>query len=681
MKNFLRVSVATAIVSMSMSAVAVNQADSVENLPVLTQESQHATAAKRVSALFTRAHYKEVALNDQLSEKIFDRYIRSLDTNRNVFLASDIKTLQKYRDSFDEALERGHLDVAYDIFNLNMERRVERFEFALSLLDKPFDFEKKGDSFTFDREDAAWPTNQAELDELWRQRVKYDALNLKLNGKEWPQIVELLTKRYERAIKRLKQTQSEDVFQTVMNAFARSIEAHTSYLSPRNAERFQMEMNLSFEGIGAVLMSEDDYTVIRSIVPGGPAELSKQIKPEDKIIGVAQDDEEFVDVVGWRLDEVVELIKGPKGTVVRLQILKGISDSNTPSVVSLTRDKIKLEDRAAKSKVITPDSGPHKGQSIGVIEIPSFYNNLHTDVIKEIAKLKEQDIQAIIVDLRGNGGGSLTEATLLSGLFFDRGPVVQIRDGAGRINVNSDTDGVTYYDGPMTVLVDRYSASASEIFAAAMQDYGRAIIIGEHTYGKGTVQQHRGLGRIYDLYDNPIGSVQFTIAKFYRINGGSTQHQGVIPDVSFPSPIKPEEWGESQADNALPWDSIPRANYVTVGETKSALEQVNSQHNERISHDPEFAYLFEDIARYQKEEKNKSISLVESVRKAEREEQDARNLARTNQRLERLGKEKVTSLDDIPDGVLDDLDPFLDEATQITYDVISTGKYAINTHH
>jgi len=261
--------------------------------------------------------------------------------------------------------------------------------------------------------------------------------------------------------------------------------------------------------------------------------------------------------------------------------------------------------------------------------------------------------------------------------------MVQIRDGARRFNVNSDTHVLSYYDGPMTVLVDRYSASAACIFSGSMQDYGRAISIGEHTYGKGTVQQHRGLGRIYDLYDNPIGSVQFTIAKFYRINGGSTQHQGVIPDVSFPSPIKPEEWGESQADNALPWDSIPRANYMTVGETKSALEQVNSLHNERISHDPEFAYLFEDIARYQKEEKNKSISLVESVRQAERKEQDARNLARTNQRVERLGKEKVASLDDIPDGVLDDLDPFLDEAAQITYDVISTGKYAINTntHH
>ncbi|MBC3767495.1 carboxy terminal-processing peptidase [Neptunicella marina] len=678
MKNLLRASIALAIAGMSVSAISGQTTEKVENLPVLKQESQHATAAKRISALFTRAHYKEVTLNNQLSEKIFDRYLRSLDASHNIFLSSDIEQLQKYRDSFDEALERGHLDPAYAIFELNLQRRVERYEYALSLLDTPFDFEKKGDKFSYDREDADWPATDAEVDELWRQRVKYDALNLKLNGKEWPEIVELLTKRYKRAIKRLTQTQSEDVFQTVMNAFARSIEAHTSYLSPRNAERFQMEMNLSFEGIGAVLMSEDDYTVIRSIVPGGPAELSKQIKPEDKIVGVAQGDEEFVDVIGWRLDEVVELIKGPKGTVVRLQVLKGVSDSKAPVIVSLTRDKIKLEDKAAKSKVVSPEAGPHKGHKIGVIEIPSFYNNLHTDVIAEIKKLKEQNIEAIIVDLRGNGGGSLTEATLLSGLFFDKGPVVQIRDGAGRINVNADTDGVTYYDGPMTVLVDRYSASASEIFAAAMQDYGRAVIVGEHTYGKGTVQQHRGLGRIYDLYDNPIGSVQFTIAKFYRINGGSTQHKGVMPDISFPSPIDPKDWGESQADNALPWDSIAHANYTTVGETTSALAYIDQLHKERIAHDPEFAYLFDDIKRYKEEKDNKFISLVESERKKEREENDARRLKRTNERLARMGKEPVKSLDDVPDDLLDKIDPFLDEATQITFDVIATGKYAIN---
>ncbi|GAB3017089.1 carboxy terminal-processing peptidase [Bowmanella dokdonensis] len=644
---------------------------------MLEQESQHAVAAKRISSLFTRAHYKEIALNDSLSAQIFDRYIKALDPNRNLFLQQDVLKMERYRDNFDDALEQGNLSVAYEIYKQNLERRVERYQYALGLLDKEFDFEKAGDAFHYDREEADWPKDMAELDELWRQRVKYDALNLKLAGKDWEGIKELLTKRYERAIKRLQQTQSEDVFQTVMNSFARSIEAHTSYLSPRNAERFQMEMNLSFEGIGAVLQSEDDYTVIRSIVPGGPADLSKQVKPEDKIIGVAQDDEEFIDVVGWRLDEVVELIKGPKGSIVRLQVIKGSSDTATPEVVSLTRDKIKLEDRAAKSEIYVPEEGPNKGDKLGVISIPSFYNNLHEDVRVEIEKLKEQKVQGIIVDLRGNGGGSLMEATLLTGLFIDKGPVVQIRDSAGRIREERDTDGLVYYEGPMTVLVDRYSASASEIFAAAMQDYGRALIVGEQTFGKGTVQQHRGLGRIYDLYDNPLGSVQFTIAKFYRINGGSTQHKGVVPDILFPSPIEPAEWGESREENALPWDSIPRANYTTFGETLSTVNEVAGRHDSRIQQDPEFGYMQEDIAEYRLKKDDKTISLVESQRRQEKKEQEEKALARANERLKRMGQEAVASLDDLPES-LDEIDPYLHEAAAITFDVVATGKYAIH---
>ena len=677
MKNFLRVTVASAFLVVCSGASAVNTAETVADLPLLEQESQHSVAAKRVTALFTRAHYKEVDLNDDLSSQIFDRYIRSLDVNKNVFLASDIEQIEEFRDGFDNSLAKGNLSAAYKVYTLNLQRRVERYEYALSLLEQPFNFEEEGDAFAYDREDSPWATTPAELDELWRQRVKYDALNLKLAGKEWEEIQELLTKRYERAIKRLKQTTSEDVFQTVMNSFARSIEAHTSYLSPRNADRFQMEMNLSFEGIGAVLQSTDDFTVIRSIVPGGPADLSKKIKPEDKIVGVAQDEEDFVDVVGWRLDEVVELIKGPKGSTVRLQVLKGAGDSTTPEVVSLTRDKIKLEDRAAQSEVYTPEEGPYAGQKIGVISIPSFYNNLHQDVRKELEALKEEKIQAVIVDLRGNGGGSLTEATLLTGLFIDKGPVVQIRDGAGRISVNRDTDGVTYYDGPMTVLVDRYSASASEIFAAALQDYNRALIIGEQTFGKGTVQQHRGLGRIYDLYDNPLGSVQFTIAKFYRINGGSTQHQGVTPDILFPSPIDHADWGESQEENALPWDSIRRANYATFGDTEGVVANISTNHETRIKADPEFAYIYEDIAEYRKKKDDKTISLVESERRAEKKSNEDKRLKRANERLVRAGMEVVEKIDDLPED-MDEIDPFLDEAANITFDLIQTGKYAAN---
>lgn len=679
MKELLRISIASAFLSVGIGAGATTIADSVEHLPLLQQETQHSVAAKRVSALFTRAHYKEIALDDALSEKIYDRFLRSLDNNKQVLLKSDVAAFDQYKDAFDDALSRGNLQVAYDMYNKSAQRRVERYEYALSLLEKPFDFEKADDKFYYDREDAAWPETEAELNELWRQRVKYDALNLILADKTWDEAKELLTKRYTRAIKRLKQAESEDVFQTVMNSFARSVEAHTSYLSPRNADRFQMEMNLSFEGIGAVLQSEDDFTVIKSVVPGGPADKSKALKPEDKIIGVAQDDEEFVDVVGWRLDEVVDLIKGPKGSTVRLQVQKGTSDSKAMSVVSLTRDKIKLEDRAAKSEVYEPETGPHAGEKLGVITIPSFYNNLHADVKKELDALKAQDVKGIIVDLRGNGGGSLTEATMLTGLFIEKGPVVQIRYGEGKVSVNRDTDGQVAYDGPLTVLVDRYSASASEIFAAAMQDYSRALIVGEQTFGKGTVQQHRGLGRIYDLYDNPLGSVQFTIAKFYRIDGGSTQHKGVVPDIKYPSPIDPADWGESQEENALPWDRIDRANYTTFGDSQSALDVLAAKHNARVLKDPEFIYLGEDIVEYQKNKDRNFISLVKSEREAKKKESLDNELARANERLARMGKAPVESLDDLPEE-LEELDPFLDEAANITYDMLDTGKYAINHH-
>lgn len=678
MKEILRISIASAFLSVSIGAGAITTTEDVENLPVLQQESQHSVAAKRVSALFTRAHYKEIALDDALSEKIYDRFLRSLDSGKQIFLKSDIDGFDAYKDSFDEALARGNLSIAYDMYNLSAKRRAERYEYALSLLDEPFDFEKEGDKFYYDREDAQWPVSEEELDELWRQRVKYDALNLILADKTWDEAKELLTKRYTRAIKRLTQAESEDVFQTVMNSFARSIEAHTSYLSPRNADRFEMEMNLSFEGIGAVLQSEDDYTVIKSVVPGGPADKSNALKPEDKIIGVAQDDDEFVDVVGWRLDEVVDLIKGPKGSTVRLQIQKGATESKAMSVVSLTRDKIKLEDRAAKSEIYEPKSGTYEGEKLGVITIPSFYNNLHADVKKELESLKAQDVKGVIVDLRGNGGGSLTEATLLTGLFIEKGPVVQIRYGEGKVSVNRDTDGVVTYDGPLTVLVDRYSASASEIFAAAMQDYHRALIVGEQTFGKGTVQQHRGLGRIYDLYDNPLGSVQFTIAKFYRIDGGSTQHKGVVPDILYPSPIDPAEWGESQEENSLPWDSINRANYTTFGDSQGALDILAAKHNARVLKDPEFKYLAEDIEEYRKNKDKKYISLVKSEREAKKEEARAEELKRANERLARMGKKPVESLDDLPDE-LEELDPFLDEAANITFDMLDTGKYAI--HH
>ncbi|MEE2023525.1 carboxy terminal-processing peptidase [Alkalimonas mucilaginosa] len=643
-------------------------------LPVLVQESQHATASKRISTLFTRGHYAPVQLDEAFSERVFERFLKSLDYNKTILQQADIERFERHRLQFADALNKGNLTFAFDMFNLSLQRRYERFGFALELLETEFDFEE-ADHYVYDREEADWAANSAELDELWRQRVKFDTLNLKLTGKTQEEAKELLERRYSNAQKRLLQTNNEDVFQLIMNAYGRSIEAHTSYLSPRNAERFQQDMNLSLEGIGAVLRAEDDYTVIQSLVPGGPADLTQQLKPKDRIIGVAQADEEFVDVIGWRLDDVVELIKGPKGSTVRLQVLSGGSVvSGNTEVVSITRDKIRLEDRAAKGEVFEPLLS-ELDKRIGVITIPGFYNNLSEDVKKELAKLQEAKVDAIIIDLRGNGGGSLQEATLLTGLFIDRGPVVQIREGSGRISVSQDRDGVSYYDGPLTVLVDRFSASASEIFAAAMQDYGRALVVGEQTFGKGTVQQHRGLGRIYDMFENSLGSVQYTIAKFYRIDGGSTQHRGVIPDIAFPSAIDPEDWGESREENALPWDSIPAARYQQLDSLQPYLPVLLQRHQGRIATNPEFAYLADDIEEYRRQRDEKSVSLVKAERVQQREEREQRQLARTNARLALLGKEPVENLDDLPE-ILNELDPLLEETVLITADFLQLGRYA-----
>ncbi|WP_299659758.1 carboxy terminal-processing peptidase [uncultured Psychromonas sp.] len=631
-----------------------------KDIPQLHQESQHAKVAKRVSDLFSRSHYKYMPLDDQLSEKVFNRYIEQLDYNKQIFMQSDIDAMKAYQYSFDDNLKFGQLEPAYKIYQLNLTRRFERFTYALSLLDKEITFDTE-EEYQYDRSKAEWAKDKQALDSLWHARVKSDALTLKLADKKWPEIKTLLTKRYTYALKHLTQTESEDVFQAFMNAYAHTIEPHTSYLSPRNAERFKMEMNLSLEGIGAVLQLEDDYTVIRSLVPGGPADKSKQLAKDDKIIGVGQDGEKIVDVVGWRLDDIVELIKGPKGTTVQLQILSGKA-GDTNKVIKIVREKIHLEDREAKSSVQVIN-----GENIGVITIPSFYIKLSEDVERELDILAKKDVKGIVIDLRNNGGGALSEATLLTGLFIKTGPVVQVRDSRQQIAVQADDDDNIAYNGPLTVLVNRNSASASEIFAAALQDYGRAIIIGEQSFGKGTVQQHRRIARYYDTNQDAVGSVQYTIAKFYRINGGSTQNKGVIPDITFPSGIDPQDTGESLEKNALPWDNIRSAKYRKVADLDKKIKKLTETHQLRIKKEVEFSYLADDIAEYRADKDKTSISLVEKVRVNEREVKEAEGLQRTNERLKRAGLKEVTSLDDIPDD-FEPLDAFLIEASHITLD-------------
>ena len=634
----------------------------IKDIPQLEQQVQHAKVAKRVSDLFSRSHYKFIQLDDALSKQVFERYIEQLDFNKQIFLQSDINELRTYQYILDDSLKSGQVEPAYLIYQLNLTRRYERFSYALSLLKNEIQFDD-ADEFQFDRSSAEWAKNAAELDLIWQKKVKSDALILKLSGKEWSEIQEQLTKRYSFALKYLTQTESEDVFQSFMNAYARTIEPHTSYLSPRNAERFKMEMNLSLEGIGAVLQLEDDYTIIRSLVPGGPADRSKQLFKDDKIIGVGQDGNKIVDVIGWRLDDIVDLIKGPKGTKVRLQILTGKSSVKN-HIVEIVREQIHLEDREAKSSIEVID-----GKKIGVITIPSFYMKLSEDVDNELTSLKKQNVEGIIIDLRNNGGGALSEATLLTGLFISSGPVVQVRDSRNKVMVHKDENGVVSYDGPLTVLINRNSASASEIFAAAVQDYGRAIIIGEQSFGKGTVQQHRRISRFYDKDADIVGSVQYTIAKFYRINGGSTQNKGVTPDILFPSAVEHKDTGESLEKNALPWDNIKSENYSPINQLQPIVNTLSKKHQKRIKNEVEFSYLLNDIEEYRKEKDMTTISLNEKDRIKLREEKEQQAIIRVNERLKRAGLSEINDIDDIPDD-FEPIDAFLLEAAAITLDYV-----------
>ncbi|GAM57406.1 Tail-specific protease precursor [Vibrio ishigakensis] len=663
MKMRAKITLIAASVMLAASANAVEANLSLENLPTLTPEVQHQTSAKRVTSRFTRSHYKQFKLDDQFSEQIFDRYLNMLDYNRNLFTQAEVDGFEKWRTQLDDALKAGDNTIAFELYTQSMRKRFERFDYALELLDNEIKFDKD-ESIELDRSEAAWPKNEAEIDELWRKRVKYDALNLALTDKEWPEIKEVLTKRYNNAMKRISQTQSEDVFQLYMNAFARSVDPHTSYLSPRNADTFQSEMNLSLEGIGAVLQMSDDYTVIRSLVAGGPAAKSKELGEGDRIIGVAQEGGEVVDVIGWRLDDVVDLIKGPKGSKVILQILPEGKDAKSRSV-TIVRDKVRLEDRAVKSEVIEKD-----GKKFGVLEVPSFYVGLSKDTDKLISELKEQNVDGILVDLRNNGGGALSEATALSGLFIVNGPVVQVRDSYGRINVNADTGDSISYDGPLTVLINRYSASASEIFAAAMQDYGRAIILGENSFGKGTVQQHRSLNHIYDLFDKELGYVQYTIQKFYRIDGGSTQNKGVVPDIQYPTPIDPAETGESVEDNALPWDSIEAASYKKLNDETALISELTKQHEARVAKDLEFKFIQDDITRYKAEKDNNLLSLSRAAREKEADEKEAERLERINERQKAHGEKPFKTLDDIPKDY-EAPDAYLDESIAIMVDMLN----------
>ena len=611
----------------------------------------------------------------------------SLDANRSFFLETDINDFESNRHLLDEALKGPNLEPAFKIFKVYRRRIDERVTYARRLLETGFDFSIDED-YLFDRRETAWARTEAELDETWRKKVKSDYLLLKLANKDVNEINETLHKRYARLRTSTFQLNSNDVFQAFINAYTTAIEPHTTYFSPRSSENFDITMRLSLEGIGAVLRADHDYTVVQKVIPGGPAELSGQLGAEDRIIGVGQSsDGKITDVIGWRLDDVVDLIRGPKGSVVRLEILPeraGIEGAS--KIIAITRDEIKLEEQAAKSEIIDLENG---GQ-IGVIDVPTFYSDFPAqakgekdyrsttrDVRRILMELKDKNLDGLLVDLRGNGGGSLAEALELTGLFIESGPIVQTRDSSGKIEINSDPDPGIAYGGPLAVLVDRNSASASEIFAGAIQDYRRGIIIGEPTFGKGTVQNIIDLNHFVQASDEEHGRLKTTIAQFFRISGGSNQHRGVIPDIVFPTARYSKEYGERVLDNALPWDKVRPARYIPASAPIESFIHARELHENRIKQHRLIQLLLDDLETAYAADNTKTITLLESKRRSEREELLAAKKKLRNEFRIALGLEPVPlhvdDADDMEynDEELESLDVLLEETARILSDLIT----------
>jgi carboxyl-terminal processing protease len=606
-------------------------------IPDLRPLQQQPVAAHLTARLLERNHYKAVPLDNVLSEKIFDHYLKSLDAEKLFFLQSDIDQWSDSRSRLDDAILNDDLDIPFAMFNRYTRRAVERYTYARTLLKAGFDFQQK-ESYQYLREKEAWPKNDDEVRELWRKRVKSDWLQLKIAGKDNKAIVTTLDKRYENFIKRIGKLKSEDAFQIFMNAYTTSVEPHTSYMGPRATEDFDISMRLSLIGIGAVLEDKDDYTTIKELVPGGPAALSGKLKVGDRILGVAQGDKAaMADVVGWRLDDTVALIRGAADSTVILDILPvGVGPDAEHKLISLVRKKISLEEQAAKKSVLVLSDGVAQHR-IGVISLPTFYEDFEArqkgerdfksatrDVSRLLNELKSEKVDGVLIDLRNNGGGSLTEAIELTGLFVGGGPVVQQRDAQGRISVARDTTRAAVWTGPLGVLINRGSASASEIFAAAIQDYRRGVVIGEPSFGKGTVQTLVNLDQMVRSEKQQLGELRLTIAQFFRIDGTTTQLRGVTPDINLPAISDPEHFGESSFDNALPWMRIRAADYQTLGDLHDLLPTLKQRHDVRVAKDKDYQYLVDDIAEYNVRRKKNQISLNEVERRKERDAQDAK---------------------------------------------------------
>ncbi|WP_345213145.1 carboxy terminal-processing peptidase [Mucilaginibacter gynuensis] len=668
----------------------------------LQPDEQQSIVAKKVAELISKYNYKKVTLNDSISTEVYNRYIKSLDVNHNYLLASDIKEFEKYKTVLDDDLKAGNLANVFYIFNVYQKRYNDRIKYSLTQINTNFDY-SKNETFTFERDDLPWVNSESEMNTLWGERVKYDLLSLKVANKDMAKNKEVLKKRYDNLLSQSNKLTNQDVFQIFMDAFTEAVDPHTNYFNPANAANFNIEMSRSVQGIGASLLSENEYVTIKSVVPGGPADKSKQINVDDRIVGVAQGKTgEFQNIVGWRTENAISLIRGTKGTTVRLEILpSGVNTSSKPKIVEMVREKIILKDQSAKKEIRTYNSNG-KTFKVGIISIPAFYldfddyrsgnpnyKSTTRDVKLILDTLKQEKVDGVVIDLRQNGGGSLTEAIELTGLFIKTGPVVQVKDAASQIEVNDDEDPTVTYAGPLLINVDRFSASASEIFAGAIQDYGRGLIVGTQTYGKGTVQSAINLDKVIgnSLVDkvanlagnkakiagngsqNTYGQLNLTVAKFYRISGGSTQHKGVSPDIDFPSVIPLDKYGEDTEPSALPYDVIPKSAYTKVGDFATVLPELKKLHQQRMAKSDSYKYLLQDIADFKKHDAEKSVTLNEAQFKKERDEDETTAFERGNKRRVAMGLPPLKKGQTRPRN--EDLDFIKVEAGQILIDYIN----------
>ncbi|WP_183576611.1 carboxy terminal-processing peptidase [Mucilaginibacter sp. X5P1] len=658
--------------------------------------------AKEVAGLISRYNYKKVDLNDSLSEVVYNRYLKKLDEDHNYLLASDIQDFDKYKDVLDDDMKSGNLNDVFYMFNVFQKRYLDRIKFSIAHIDDKFDF-STNDTFTFDRENLPWIASQTEMDDLWTKHVKYDLLNLKLATPDMAKNRETLRKRYQSLLSQSNKLSNQEVFQYYMDAFTEAIDPHTNYFNPFNAAQFNMEMSRSLEGIGATLQSVNEYVTIQTLVHGGPADKSHQINAKDRIVGVAQGkDGEFQNIVGWNINNAIGLIRGPKGTTVKLQILPGeAAVGSKPKVVEIVREKIVLEDALAKKEMRTYNLNG-KQIKIGIIDIPAFYvdnaaaqsgaANYHSttrDVKLILDSLKRENVDGIVIDLREDGGGSLSEAISLTGLFIKQGPVVQVRDTKNEVEVDADEDPSIAYSGPLAILVDRFSASASEIFSGAIQDYGRGLILGTQTYGKGSVQSEIELDKVIsptlaDMVNKVVnnekaaptggseskfGQLNLTIAKFYRISGNSTQRHGVTPDIEFPSVIPLDKYGEDTEPSAMPFDVIAKSDYTKFGDLSPVIPQLKKLHEQRMSNSNSYKYLLQDVADFKKHDDEKSVTLNEAQLKKQRDDDEQKTFERDNLRRVALGLKALKKGETKPKN--EDLDFLKIEAGQILTDYIN----------